>query len=56
MMARSILLSQTAPATPSGTRLVVAAKPLRFGAPLTGDNVQEIDWVPPSRPKGRSPQ
>lgn len=53
LMARSILLNQTAAATPvPGTRLVVASKPLRFGMALTPDNVQEVNWGAGVVPEG----
>ena len=54
MMARSMLLSQSAAPSPSA-RIVVAAKPLRFGAPLTAENVIEIDWGSPVVPEGSFP-
>lgn len=55
MMARSILTSQSAAPAGPATKLVVAAKPLRFGAPLAADNVQEIEWGSAVIPEGSFP-
>lgn len=55
MMARSILMSQSAGTAAPVTKLVVAAKPLRFGAPLAGDNIQEIEWGSAVVPEGSFP-
>lgn len=50
MMARSVMLNQPTPV--ASVKLVVAAKPLRFGMPLTRDNIQEIDWGSSVVPEG----
>ena len=51
MMARSALLNQVA-ATPPATKIVVAAKPLRFGMSLSRENLHELDWSSPVVPEG----
>lgn len=51
IMARSMLLNHAGDGA-TGTKLVVASKPLRFGMPLSAENLQEIEWRAAVAPEG----
>ena len=50
-LARNFLLSRTQEVA-TGKTIVVAARPLPYGTPLTDDTVHEVAWAAPTLPNG----
>lgn len=52
LLARNWLLSHSRASSAAVGTIVVAAKPLGYGAALSADNIAEIPWAAPAQPEG----